>query len=151
MKLVVGLGNPGREYERTRHNLGFDVVAELSRRFAAPTPKLRYEASLTEILIQDCRVILAAPQSFMNLSGRSVRQIVDFFKIPLGDLLLICDDLALPTAKLRLRGSGTAGSPEGAAKHDRSTRLEPVRQTPNRHRPSTARLRHLRLCPGPVQ
>ncbi|MEZ6055851.1 MAG: aminoacyl-tRNA hydrolase [Planctomycetaceae bacterium] len=113
MKLVVGLGNPGREYERTRHNLGFDVLEELARRFFAPAAKLKHDASLTEVQIGREKVLLAAPQTFMNLSGRSVRQIVDFYKIPLSDILLICDDLALPTAKLRLRGSGTAGGQKG--------------------------------------
>lgn len=113
MKLVVGLGNPGREYEKSRHNLGFDVLDELARRFFAPAPKLKHEASSTEIQIGRERVLLAAPQTFMNLSGRSVRQIVDFYKIPLSEILLICDDLALPTAKLRLRGAGTSGGQKG--------------------------------------
>jgi PTH1 family peptidyl-tRNA hydrolase len=79
MKLVVGLGNPGRKYEGTRHNVGWEALAELSRRFAGPAPRLKFEAELVEIPIGDERVLLAAPQTFMNLSGRSVRQIVDFW------------------------------------------------------------------------
>jgi len=113
MKLIVGLGNPGREYDRTRHNVGFDVLRLLAERFAAPIAKLKHEAEQTEILIGNERVLLAAPQTFMNLSGRSIRQIVDFYKLPVEEILVICDDLNLPTAKLRLRGSGSAGGQKG--------------------------------------
>jgi len=113
MKLIVGLGNPGRKYVGTRHNVGFDVVAELSRRGSAPAPRKAFESELAEIAIGDERVLLAAPQTFMNLSGRAVRQILDFYKLGLADLLVICDDLNLPMGRLRLRKNGSAGGQKG--------------------------------------
>jgi PTH1 family peptidyl-tRNA hydrolase len=113
MKLVVGLGNPGRKYAGTRHNVGFDVLDELSRRAAAPAPRASMEALIADAQLAGERVLFAAPQTYMNLSGRSVRQIVDFYKLPLHDLLVICDDLNLPCGKLRLRTSGSAGGQKG--------------------------------------
>ncbi len=113
MKLVVGLGNPGRKYAGTRHNVGFDVVAQLARRFNAPAPRTAFQAEVTEAAIQGERVLLAAPQTYMNLSGRSVRQIVEFYKLPLDQLLVVCDDLNLPPGRLRLRASGSAGGQKG--------------------------------------
>jgi PTH1 family peptidyl-tRNA hydrolase len=113
MKLIVGLGNPGRKYVGTRHNVGFDVVAELARRGSASSPRRAFDAELTESVIGGERVILAAPQTFMNLSGRSVRQILDFYKLSLTDLLVVCDDLNLPLGRLRLRRNGSAGGQKG--------------------------------------
>jgi PTH1 family peptidyl-tRNA hydrolase len=113
MKLVVGLGNPGRKYAGTRHNLGFDVVAVLARHSGAPAARSNFQAEVTETALQGERVLLAAPQTYMNLSGRSVRQIVDFYKLPLDDLLVVCDDLNLPPGRLRLRASGSAGGQKG--------------------------------------
>jgi peptidyl-tRNA hydrolase, PTH1 family len=113
MKLIVGLGNPGRKYVGTRHNVGFDVVAELSRRGSAAAPRSAFDSQLTETVIGDERVLLAAPQTFMNLSGRAVRQILDFYKLSLADLLVVCDDLNLPLARLRLRRDGSAGGQKG--------------------------------------
>jgi PTH1 family peptidyl-tRNA hydrolase len=113
MKLVVGLGNPGRKYAGTRHNVGFDVVALLARRFNAPAPRSDFQAEVTEAAIHGERALLAAPQTYMNLSGRSVRQIVDFYKLPLDQLLIVCDDLNLPPGRLRLRASGSAGGQKG--------------------------------------
>jgi PTH1 family peptidyl-tRNA hydrolase len=113
MKLVVGLGNPGRKYTGTRHNIGFDVLDELARRNAAPAPRSMMDAQVSDVVIGDQRVLLAAPQTYMNLSGRAVRQIVDFYKLPLDDVLIVCDDLNLPCGKLRLRRSGSAGGQKG--------------------------------------
>jgi PTH1 family peptidyl-tRNA hydrolase len=113
MKLIVGLGNPGRKYVGTRHNIGFDVVAELARRGSAAAPRNAFDSELTEVAIAGDRVLLAAPQTFMNLSGRAVRQILDFYKLELPDLLVICDDLNLPLGRLRLRKSGSAGGQKG--------------------------------------
>lgn len=112
-KLVVGLGNPGRKYERTRHNIGFEILAELARRHMAPSTKVRFECEFTEIVLGKARIFLAAPQTYMNLSGRAVRQMIDFFKIPISQLLVVCDDINLDTGRLRLRGSGTAGGQKG--------------------------------------
>jgi peptidyl-tRNA hydrolase, PTH1 family len=113
VKVVVGLGNPGRKYVGTRHNIGFDVVVLLAGRFSADRWRTRFEAETTEIEIGGERVLLAAPQTYMNLSGRSVRSIINFFKLPLSDLLLICDDMNLPCGRLRLRKSGSAGGQKG--------------------------------------
>lgn len=97
----------------TRHNIGFDVLVALSERFSADRWRTSFEAETTEIQIGSERVQLAAPQTFMNLSGRSVRSIVNFYKIPLADLLLVHDDMNLPTGRLRLRSSGSAGGQKG--------------------------------------
>lgn len=113
MKVVVGLGNPGRKYEGTRHNVGFELLAELSRRYKATKPKARFEAEISEIGLGSEKVLLVAPQTFMNASGRSARQVVDFYQLPIPDLLVVCDDINLPLGKIRLRRSGSAGGQKG--------------------------------------
>jgi PTH1 family peptidyl-tRNA hydrolase len=113
LKVVVGLGNPGKKYSGTRHNIGFDVLELLSKRHASDRWRGRFEAETTEILVGSERVLLAAPQTYMNLSGRSVRSVISFFRIPLSSLLVICDDMNLPCGRLRLRRSGTAGGQKG--------------------------------------
>lgn len=113
MKLVVGLGNPGRKYVGTRHNIGFAVLAGLASRHQADRAKLKYEAEVTEILLGDERVMLLAPQTYMNASGRSVHAAVGFFRLMPEDVLVICDDMNLPLGKLRLRKSGSAGGQKG--------------------------------------
>jgi PTH1 family peptidyl-tRNA hydrolase len=113
MKVVVGLGNPGSKYEGTRHNVGFDVLAELAHRWHAPKSKLRFEANLTEVLCGHEKLLLVAPQTFMNLSGRSVQQVIKFYQAPLSDLIVIGDDLNLKVGQLRLRASGSAGGQKG--------------------------------------
>lgn len=113
MKIVVGLGNPGSKYEGTRHNVGFEVLAELSHRWGGPKPKARFEANITEVLVASEKLLLCAPQTFMNLSGRSVQQVVKFYQTPISDLIVIGDDLNLKTGQLRLRASGSAGGQKG--------------------------------------
>lgn len=113
VKIVVGLGNPGRKYAGTRHNVGFEVLLILAQRFGAGSWRTRFEAEVNEIQVGGQRVLLAAPQTYMNLSGRSVRAIVDFHKADLSELLLICDDMNLPCGRLRLRKSGSAGGQKG--------------------------------------
>lgn len=113
MQVVVGLGNPGREYVGTRHNIGFAVLAELERRFQAPKPKVKFEAQLSEIQIGAERVLLVAPLTFMNLSGRSVKQVVEFYKLLPANVFVVCDDMHLPLGKLRIRKSGSAGGQKG--------------------------------------
>lgn len=113
MKLIVGLGNPGSTYDGTRHNVGFEVLGELALRWRADRPKQRFEANLVESNYQGEKVLLAAPQTYMNVSGRSVQQIVKFFQIPLADVLVICDDMNLKLGQLRLRASGSAGGQKG--------------------------------------
>jgi PTH1 family peptidyl-tRNA hydrolase len=112
-KLVVGLGNPGSKYEATRHNIGFELVDQL----AAGTRGLRFASKfdglLAEAEIDFHRVLLLKPQTFMNLSGRSVRQALQFYKLEPADLLVVCDDLSLPLGKLRLRREGSDGGQKG--------------------------------------
>jgi peptidyl-tRNA hydrolase, PTH1 family len=115
MKIVVGLGNPGQKYAGTRHNVGFEVLAELARRWQGGRSKTRFDAELIEIVCRREKMLLVAPQTFMNLSGRSVQQIVKFYQTALENVLVVCDDLNLPSGQLRLRASGSAGGQKGLA------------------------------------
>ena len=115
MKVVVGLGNPGLQYQRTRHNVGWEVLAELARRHGSERPKIKFDAEIVEILISGEKVLLVAPQTYMNASGRSVQPLVAFYQLPLDELLVVCDDFNLETGRLRLRPSGSAGGQKGLA------------------------------------
>lgn len=111
--LVVGLGNPGKKYEGTRHNVGYDVLARLANRYGEGRPKARFEGETLEGMLGGRKVILLTPTTYMNLSGRSVRAARDFYKLPLQSILIVCDDLSLPLGKLRIRGKGSAGGQKG--------------------------------------
>jgi PTH1 family peptidyl-tRNA hydrolase len=113
VKLVVGLGNPGRKYEGTRHNVGFAVLNELARRHKADRPKTNFQGEITETQLHDQKALLLWPHTFMNLSGASVLAARDFYKLDNVDLLIVCDDFNLPLAKLRMRPDGTAGGQKG--------------------------------------
>ena len=113
MKIVVGLGNPGRRYEGTRHNVGFAVLDSLANGPVASGFQSRFQAQVAELSEQGEKVLLVKPETFMNLSGRCVRQVVDFYQLPLSDLLVVCDDVNLPLGKLRLRARGTHGGHNG--------------------------------------
>jgi PTH1 family peptidyl-tRNA hydrolase len=113
MKVVVGLGNPGEKYDSTRHNVGFAVLAELGSRFSAARPQAKFQGELTEIRVGQEKVVLAYPLTYMNLSGRCVGPLLAFYKLPLDDLLVVCDDLSLPLGKIRLRGQGSSGGQKG--------------------------------------
>lgn len=113
MKLVVGLGNPGRKYDGTRHNIGFEVIESLAGRLGLGRSQAKFDADFSDIVWKDERILLVRPLTFMNLSGYSVRRFADFFRIPLSDLLVICDDLALPVGTIRLRPSGSSGGQKG--------------------------------------
>ena len=113
MKLVVDLGNPGSKYEGTRHNIGFDVVDRLAAGGSRAVFSRKFDGLVAETEIDFQRVLLLEPQTFMNLSGRSVGQALRFFKIDVADLLVICDDLNLPLGKLRIRGGGSDGGQKG--------------------------------------
>ena len=113
MKLVVGLGNPGTRYDGTRHNIGFAVVEYLASGPGVGSWRSRFEANVVEWVEGVEQVLLIKPQTFMNLSGRSVRAAVDFYKVELSDLLVVCDDIALPLGKLRARASGSHGGQNG--------------------------------------
>lgn len=113
MKLVVGLGNPGKKYVGTRHNVGFEVIAEFARRYDIGRAKAKFDGELAEVMIKGEKTILLNPLTFMNLSGRCVQPVVDFYKIPLEDVLVICDDFNLSLGRLRIRHSGSAGGQNG--------------------------------------
>jgi peptidyl-tRNA hydrolase, PTH1 family len=115
VKLVVGLGNPGRKYEGTRHNVAFAVVDELARRHRAAPPKTNFQGAITEAQINGQKTLLLWPHTFMNLSGTSVLAARDFYKLDVTDLLIVCDDFNLPLAKLRFRGEGSSGGQNGLA------------------------------------
>jgi PTH1 family peptidyl-tRNA hydrolase len=113
LKLVVGLGNPGSKYQGTRHNLGFEVVDRLAQGGARPAFTRKFEGQLAEAEIDFRRVLLLKPETFMNLSGRSVGQAMRFYKLEPADLLVVCDDLSLPLGKLRIRPGGSDGGQKG--------------------------------------
>ncbi len=115
MKLVVGLGNPGRRYEGTRHNVGYRVLAELARRHACGRPKIKFQGEVVDADLAGERALLLSPTTYMNLSGASVLAARDFYHVPLDDILVICDDMNLPSAKLRVRAGGSAGGQKGLA------------------------------------
>lgn len=112
MKVIVGLGNPGSRYVGTRHNVGFAVIDRLAESSVSRFQD-RFEGHLTELTEGAHKLLLVKPMTFMNLSGRCVRQVVDFWKVPLEDLLVICDDIHLPLGKLRLRPRGSHGGHNG--------------------------------------
>ena len=115
MKLVVGLGNPGRKYEQTRHNIGFEILNSLAKRQGDPPSRAKFEGLIQECLIAGERTLLLMPQTYMNLSGRSVQLAASFYQISHDDLLLVCDDFHLDLGVLRLRPGGSDGGQKGLA------------------------------------
>ncbi len=113
MKLVVGLGNPGKEYERTRHNVGFRVIDEVARRWRIEVSRRKFSSRVGGGTVGRGRVLLLKPTTYMNRSGQSVIEAVAFYKVPLEDLLVVTDDLALPLGRLRIRPRGSAGGHKG--------------------------------------
>lgn len=113
MKLLVGLGNPGFRYEDTRHNAGFWVIDKLAAEHGIAVTRRQHEALIGSGHIGAVKIILAKPQTFMNLSGRSVAALARFYKIDLADMLVIYDEMELEPGRLRLRGSGSAGGHNG--------------------------------------
>ena len=113
MKLIVGLGNPGGKYEDTRHNVGFRALDELSRRWRIELTRRRFSGLSGSGTIRAQKVLLLKPMTYMNLSGRSVREAMTFHKLVPADLLVVLDDMALPLGRLRLRPAGSAGGHNG--------------------------------------
>ncbi len=114
MKLIVGLGNPGREYEHTRHNVGFQVAEELARRYRVTLKNhAKWKAKAAKIAEIGDGVLVAEPTTFMNLSGWAVREIAGFHKLSPSDVLIVVDDADLPLGRLRMRTSGSAGGHNG--------------------------------------
>jgi PTH1 family peptidyl-tRNA hydrolase len=113
MKIVVGLGNPGLKYRGTRHNVGYAVVDCLAAAAGVSRFQERFQAEIAEWTAEVDKVLLVKPLTFMNRSGQSVRQLVDFYQQPLDSLLVVCDDVNLPLGKLRFRAKGTHGGHNG--------------------------------------
>ena len=113
MKLVVGLGNPGPRYEGTRHNIGYAVLDYLAAAPATSPWRSKFQGYVAETVEGTESVLLMKPDTFMNLSGRAVRPVMDFYKLPVMDLLVVCDDIALPLGKLRVRATGSHGGQNG--------------------------------------
>src|SRR5262245_27253924 len=113
MKLVVGLGNPGPKYEGTRHNIGYAVVDYLAAAPGTGGWRGRFQSRVAETLEGSEPVLLMKPETFMNLSGRAVREAIDFYKLTAADFLVVCDDIALPVGKLRARAKGSDGGQKG--------------------------------------
>ncbi|WP_163972091.1 aminoacyl-tRNA hydrolase [Oceanobacillus halotolerans] len=113
MKCIAGLGNPGKKYENTRHNVGFMVIDELAKRHNWQLNKQKYNGNYAIERLNGEKVMVLQPQTYMNLSGEAVRPLLDYFDIPVEDVLIIYDDLDLPTGKIRLRQKGGHGGHNG--------------------------------------
>ena len=113
MYLIVGLGNPGREYEHTRHNAGFDAIDVLAGKLGADVKDKKHKGLCGKGMIAGEKVILLKPQTFMNLSGESVRAAADFYKIDAEHMIVLYDDIDLDVGKLRVRAKGSAGGHNG--------------------------------------
>ncbi|WP_035292709.1 aminoacyl-tRNA hydrolase [Clostridium sp. KNHs214] len=113
MFLIVGLGNPGKEYEKTRHNLGFDVIDSIASTYNIQLNRKKFKSIYGEGLIGDEKVILMKPQTYMNLSGESLIEAVNFYKIKNEDIIVIYDDISLEVGRIRLRSQGSAGGHNG--------------------------------------
>lgn len=113
--LLIGLGNPGREYRDTRHNIGFMLIDRLAVRLDARGMKVQSKAIVTNALYQDRKLILAKPQTYMNLSGHSAQGLLNFYKIPVENMLVAHDDLDLPFGTIRIRPKGGPGGQKGMA------------------------------------
>ena len=113
MYVIVGLGNPGTKYQFTRHNTGFNVIEVLSQKLDIKLDKTKCKARLGEGRIGTERIVLAQPQTYMNLSGESVVELVNWYKCPLDHLVVVYDDIDLPAGKIRIRAKGSAGTHNG--------------------------------------
>ena len=113
MKLIVGLGNPGRSYSKTRHNVGFMSIDKLCEYFNVKLDSKKFNGLYTQFNYKHEKIILLEPQKYMNLSGEVIRPFIDFFKINIDDILIICDDLDTNVGNIRLRYKGSSGGHNG--------------------------------------
>ena len=111
--LIVGLGNPGRQYDRTRHNAGFRAMESLARRLGCPLDRVKFQGRMGQCTHGGQKLVLLLPQTFMNLSGNAVAEAVRFYRLPPERVLVLCDDISLEPGRLRVRGSGSAGGHNG--------------------------------------
>lgn len=113
MYLIAGLGNPTKEYDKTRHNVGFSVIDVLADKYRIDVSEKKHKALCGRGAIEGQKVILVKPQTFMNLSGESIREVVDYYKIEAEDIIIIYDDISLEPGQLRIRLKGSAGGHNG--------------------------------------
>lgn len=113
MYLVAGLGNPGVKFDKTRHNAGFDVIDMCERKYNFSLNRAKFKGIYGETIINNEKVIFLKPQTYMNLSGESVREIVDFYKIPVENIIVVSDDISIDVGRLRIRAKGSAGGHNG--------------------------------------
>jgi len=111
--VIAGLGNPGRKYEDTRHNIGFRAIDYLSVKYGIGVNRLKHKALIGDGIINGERVMLVKPQTFMNLSGESISEIVEWYKLPVKNLIVIYDDVDLPLGTIRIRPKGSSGTHNG--------------------------------------
>lgn len=113
MKIIVGLGNPDARYQGTRHNVGFSVIYAIADEYDIKVDTRKHKALIGKGMIGSEKVILAMPMTYMNLSGESVRELVDYYKCSIDDIIVIYDDISLDVGKLRIRAKGSAGGHNG--------------------------------------
>ncbi len=113
MHVIVGLGNPGKKYAGTRHNAGFEVLDHFAKRHGIKINKIKFKGLFGEGTLKGEKVLLLKPQTFMNLSGRSVREIFEFYKVEIDRLIVVYDDIDTPLGKIRIRKKGSSGSHNG--------------------------------------
>ncbi len=113
LTVIVGLGNPGKKYENTRHNVGFSAIDVLSAKFGIKVNRLKHKALTGDGIIKGERVILVKPQTFMNLSGESIYEIAEWYRLPMENLIVIYDDVDLPVGTIRIRPKGSSGTHNG--------------------------------------
>lgn len=113
MKIIVGLGNPGEKYVKTRHNVGFMVIDRLSHQLEMGLAQKKFQSLFYKKSVAREELVLLKPQTFMNLSGSAVKEAVDMYKVPQQDIMVVCDDLDLPLGKLRVRRNGGSGGHRG--------------------------------------
>ena len=113
MYIIAGLGNPGRRYEQTRHNIGFLTVDRIAEELGIKTDRIKFQSLVGETIFSGQKIVLMKPQTYMNLSGRAVREIMNFYKLPAENLIVIYDDIDVKQGKIRIRKSGSAGTHNG--------------------------------------
>lgn len=114
MYLIVGLGNPEPEYSMTRHNMGFDVINKIAKKYEINISRIKFNGLYGSGIIKNEKVILLKPQTYMNLSGQSIKQFIDFYKIPLNNVLVIYDDMDVEIGNIKIKPKGGPGSHNGA-------------------------------------
>jgi PTH1 family peptidyl-tRNA hydrolase len=128
MRIIVGLGNPGEKYRKTRHNIGYLVLSELAANYASGKPRAKFHADVLDMRVQGETVLLLCPTTYMNNSGKSVVEAARYYNVPPENILVVCDDFNLPFARMRLRADGSSGGQKGLQDVCRALGTEKVRR-----------------------